>query len=316
MGCIGCSCQNRGCKTGVSLAEFLAKASGDEMSATNETVFDFPILEVESAAHHTDFFRNLPSLELRKGEPVIVQTADGGYDIGTVKSLGKTAKFKFERKYLSPQSPDILSVLRRPTPDDLERHRQHQEQRPEIKRFTLAKIEELGLDMTYVDAEIRLDEQRLTIYFTAEQRVDFRELVRLLAAQFKTRIQLTQIPFREKARRLGGIGTCGRTLCCSTWLPDLEPVNADAAKYQNLPLNTSRLNGQCGRLKCCLNYELHTYMSQLQKFPALNSLVRTEKGLARVEKIDILKEEIWLHYDDDTWLSIPLERFNALFVKR
>lgn len=315
MGCVGCSCSSGGCNTGVSLEAFLAQAFGDEVPAS-DIYFDFPILEVEFATHRGEFFRNAPSLELRKGEQVIVQTDGGGYDIGIVKSLGKTAKFKLEQKHLLPESPDILSVLRRPTSDDLDRHQKHHDQLPDIKRFTFSKIEELGLEMKYVDAEIRLDEQRTTIYFTADQRVDFRELVRILAAQFKTRIQLTQISAREEAKRVGGIGSCGRTLCCSTWLPDFEHVTAEAAKYQNLPLNATRLNGQCGRLKCCLNYELDSYLLQLQKFPTIESRVKTEKGFARVEKIDIFKEEVWLHHDDDTWLSLPLERFNALFVRR
>lgn len=315
MGCVGCSCSSSGCKTGISLEAFLAQAFGDEVSV-DDSFFDYPILEVEFATHRSEFFRNAPSLDLRKDEQVIVQTDGGGYDIGIVKSMGKTAKFRLEQKQLSPDSPDILPVLRRPTDEDLTRHQKHQEQLPEVKRFTLSKIEELGLDMKYVDAEIRLDEQRTTIYFTADQRVDFRELVRVLAAQFKTRIQLTQISAREEAKRVGGIGSCGRTLCCSTWLPDFEHVNAEAAKYQNLPLNATRLNGQCGRLKCCLNYELDSYLLQLQKFPTIESRVKTDKGFARVEKIDIFKEEVWLHHDDDTWLSLSLERFNALFVKR
>lgn len=315
MGCIGCSCSSGGCKTGVSLEAFLAQAFGDEAPA-EDTYFDFPILEVEFATRRSDFFRNAPNLDLRKGEHVIVKTENNGYDIGIVKSLGKPAKFKLEQINLLPDSPDILPVLRRPNPDDLARHQKHLDQLPDIKRFTISKIEELGLDMKYVDTEIRLDEQRLTIYFTADQRVDFRELVRLLAAQFKTRIQLTQISAREEAKRIGGIGSCGRTLCCSTWLPDFVHVTSEAAKYQNLPLNATRLNGQCGRLKCCLNYELDSYLLQLQKFPAIDSRVRTEKGFARVEKIDIFKEEVWLHHDDDTWLSLSLERFNALFVKR
>lgn len=315
MGCIGCSCANGNCKTGISLEAFLAQTFGDEV-LVSDTYFDFPILEVEFATHRSGFFRNAPSLDLRKNDSVIVETDDGGYDIGTVKSIGKTAKFKLEQKKLSPESPDIMSVLRRPTAEDLEYHQKHQAQLPEVKRFTLSKIEELGLEMKYVDAEIRLDEQRTTIYFTADQRVDFRELVRILAAQFRMRIQLTQISAREEAKRTGGIGSCGRSLCCSTWLPDFEHVSAEAAKYQNLPLNATRLNGQCGRLKCCLNYELDSYLLQLQKFPTIDSRVKTDKGFARVEKIDIFKEEIWLHHDDDTWLSLSLERFNALFVKR
>lgn len=315
MGCIGCSCNSSGCKTGISLAAFLSQTFGDE-ATDSETEFDFPILEVEFTTRRSSFFRRAPHLELRKGHSVIVQTEDGGYDIGTVKSLGKTVKLKLAQKHLTPESPDILPVLRRATDDDLARHQKHLEQLPDVKRFTLSKIEELGLDMKYVDAEIRLDEQRLTIYFTADQRVDFRELVRVLAAQFRTRIQLTQISFREEAKRIGGIGSCGRTLCCSTWLPDFEHVTADAAKFQNLPLNTTRLNGQCGRLKCCLNYELDTYLLKLQKFPTIDSYVKTEKGLARVEKIDIFKEEVWLHHEDDTWVSLSLERFNALFVKQ
>ncbi|MDW8438559.1 MAG: regulatory iron-sulfur-containing complex subunit RicT [Chloroherpetonaceae bacterium] len=316
MGCIGCSCANSGCKTGVSLAAFLAKTFGDEEpESVADSAFDFPFAEVEFATRRSEFYRNETNLTLKKGDDVVVE-AEGGYDIGKVKSLGKTAKFKMERKNVPMDSPDVLSVIRVATPEDLALHRRHIEQLPSVKRFTLAKIEELGLEMKYVDAEIRLDEKRITIYFTADQRVDFRELVKLLAAQFKTRIQLTQISPREEAKRVGGIGSCGRTLCCSTWLPDFEHVTADAAKNQNLPLNATRLNGQCGRLKCCLNYELDSYVALLQKFPAIDSRVKTERGVARVEKIDIFKEEIWLHHEDGAWTTLSLERFNALFVKR
>lgn len=317
MGCIGCSCANSGCKTGISLAAFLAKTFGDDGAETvAEPEIDFPLVEVEFDVRRSEFYRNARSLPLRKGDAVIVQTDDDGFDIGVVKSLGKTAKFKIERKKSSAESPDAMPILRLATPEDMAWHQRHREQLPSVKRFAIAKIEEMGLDMKYVDAEIRLDEKRITIYFTAEQRVDFRELVRALASQFKTRIQLTQIPPREEAKRVGGIGSCGRTLCCSTWLVDFEHVTADAPKQQNLPLNAMRLNGQCGRLKCCLNYELDSYLALMQKFPAIDSRVKTENGMARVEKIDIFKEEVWLRRDDDALLSMPLERFNALFVKR
>jgi cell fate regulator YaaT (PSP1 superfamily) len=317
MGCVGCACGSGGCKTGVSLEDFLKKTFGETDEETDfEEPGSFNIVEVEFSSNRSDFFRNPLELNLAKGESVVVQS-DGGYDLGKVKSTGKAVRRKLEIKRVQSSSPEILDIIRKASLDDQRRFEKHAQQLFDVKRFTLTKIEEFGLEMKYVDAEIRHDEQKTTIFFTAEQRVDFRELVRVLAGQFKTRIQLTQISAREEAKRVGGIGSCGRTLCCSTWLSDFEHVTADAAKYQNLPLNSTRLNGQCGRLKCCLNYELDLYLVQLKKFPPIESRVRTETGFARVEKIDIFKDEVWLRLEQqDAFLSMPLERFNALFVKR
>jgi cell fate regulator YaaT (PSP1 superfamily) len=155
--------------------------------------------------------------------------------------------------------------------------------------------------MKLVHVEWQLDRKKITLYFTAEKRVDFRLLVRQLAKRFRARVELRQIGARDEAARIGGIGACGRELCCSTWLQDFSPVGTQSAKAQGLPMNPARLSGQCGRLKCCLNYELELYMASLQRFPRVDSRVSTKHGVARVRKVDIFRDVVWVQHRDGTW---------------
>jgi len=159
----------------------------------------------------------------------------------------------------------------------------------------------MNLPMKLVDVEWQFDHKKVTFYFTAEHRVDFRALVRELAKRFRTRVELRQIGARDEAARIGGIGSCGRELCCSTWLQSFQPVSTQSAKIQNLPLNPVRLSGQCGRLKCCLNYELELYMGALKDYPRIDSYVTTKNGKGRVQKINIFKEVVWVQFEDGTW---------------
>jgi cell fate regulator YaaT (PSP1 superfamily) len=170
----------------------------------------------------------------------------------------------------------------------------------------------MNLPMKLVDVEWQFDHKKVTFYFTAEHRVDFRELVRDLARRFRTRVELRQIGARDEAARIGGIGSCGRELCCSTWLQEFKPVSTQAAKVQNLPLNPVRLSGQCGRLKCCLNYELEQYMSALSAFPEISTPITTEYGRGSIEKLDIFKNIVWILYSDNTWDSKPLSEVQNL----
>jgi cell fate regulator YaaT (PSP1 superfamily) len=166
--------------------------------------------------------------------------------------------------------------------------------------------------MKLVDAEWQFDRKKVTFYFTADHRVDFRQLVRDLARRFRTRVDLRQIGARDEAARIGGIGSCGRELCCSTWLQEFKPVSTQAAKVQNLPLNPVRLSGQCGRLKCCLNYELEQYMTALSGFPTVDTPIETEVGKGTIQKLDIFKEMVWIQYQDGNWEDRPLSEVRDL----
>ena len=174
-------------------------------------------------------------------------------------------------------------------------------------------IDDLKLEMKLSDIEYQADNSKATFYYSAEDRVDFRELIKLLAGEFKIRVEMRQISLRQEAGRLGGIGSCGRELCCSTWLSDFKSVSTGAARYQNLSLNPSKLSGQCGRLKCCLNYELDTYMSALEDIPKVEKPLLTEKGVAKLQKTDIFRKIMWFGYDDEnTWHPIDVKRVNEI----
>ena len=163
--------------------------------------------------------------------------------------------------------------------------------------------------MKLSDVEYQADNAKATFYYSADDRVDFRELIKILAGEFHIRIEMRQISLRQEAGRLGGIGSCGRELCCSTWLSEFKSVSTSAARYQNLSLNPSKLSGQCGRLKCCLNYELETYMEALEDIPTLSAPITTEKGTARLQKTDIFRKIMWFSYDDEnTWHPIHVNR--------
>ncbi len=174
-------------------------------------------------------------------------------------------------------------------------------------------IEDLKIGMKLTDVEYQADNTKATFYYSAEERVDFRELIKLLAGEFKIRVEMRQISLRQEAGRLGGIGSCGRELCCSTWLGDFKSVSTQAARYQNLSLNPSKLSGQCGRLKCCLNYELDTYMEALKDIPEVEKPLETAKGRAKLQKTDIFRKIMWFGYDDEnTWYPLDVKRVNEI----
>jgi cell fate regulator YaaT (PSP1 superfamily) len=167
--------------------------------------------------------------------------------------------------------------------------------------------------MKMTDVEFQADNTKATFFYSAEERVDFRELIKVLAAEFKIRVEMRQISLRQEAGRLGGIGSCGRELCCSTWLSDFKSVSTTAARYQNLSLNPGKLSGQCGRLKCCLNYELDTYMEALEGIPELEEPLKTDKGDATLQKTDIFRKIMWFGYDkENTWIAVPVSRVTEI----
>jgi cell fate regulator YaaT (PSP1 superfamily) len=251
---------------------------------------------------------------LRVNDLVLVDS-ERGTDAGFVSMTGSLVHAKRKAKKLS--SEPIAVLTRKATVADAERYNRNRSSELEAMRVCRARIESFALPMKLVDAEWQFDHHRITFFFTADGRVDFRELVRDLASIFRTRIELRQIAVRDEAKRIGGMGVCGRELCCTTHLGRYEHITLDHAKTQALQLNPTKLSGQCGRLKCCLLYELDAYVDGLKRFPPIESTVRTTKGDGKVAKIDIFRDILYLHHDaTGEWETITLDELKKLATER
>lgn len=257
-----------------------------------EAEVDSTYIEIRFKAGRREVYLNSNSLDLAIGDPVIVE-ADRGIDYGMVNLTGEMVRLRMRAG--GKDSTDAWpAILRKATLEDIEHAEGAAEREADAFATIRAGIDQHRLPMSVVDVEWQFDGNKVTAYFTAEKRVDFRKLVRDLASKLKTRIELRQIGARDAAARIGGIGVCGRELCCSTWIQEFKPVSTQAAKTQGLPLNPVRLSGLCGRLKCCLNYELEQYMEALARFPEVGSSVETSDGRARVTKVDIFSDQVGL----------------------
>jgi len=263
------------------------------------------IVEVTFKGNRRDYFRAEPgAAELNTH--VIVE-ADRGEDIGRVTASGAVAERKCSGCSTGCAAPvPELRVLRPARPDEVEAARALREDEPRVRRITREKVLQYGLKMKVTEAEWQFDRNKLTIYFTAERRVDFRELVRDLAKTFRTRIELKQIGVRDEAALLGGIGRCGRELCCSTWLRELKPVSLQLAKDQRLSLNPAQISGCCGRLMCCLTYEHESYVQARKRFPREGKTIVTAKGKEKVVSVDIWRERILLKDEDGNRRTVVL----------
>lgn len=277
-------------------------------------VEQFPILEVAFKGGRKDFFRSSADLDVATGDHILVE-ADRGIDLGTVHLSGEMVRIRLRSKALDVDG-HFPAVVRRASLEDLDRWEENKEKETETFLVGRRTIDRMVLPMKLVDVEWQFDSKKVTFYFTADHRVDFRELVRKLARRFRTRVELRQIGARDEAARIGGIGSCGRELCCSTWLQEFKPVTTQAAKTQNLPLNPARLSGQCGRLKCCLNYELEAYMAALRRFPSVDSQLVLDDGPATVRKVDIFKETVLLQFKAGGWIQKDLESVRPFMPKR
>lgn len=266
----------------------------------------FDIVEVRFKNGRKEFFRNVHNLHLTTGEAVIVDVPNG-HHLGHVALQGELVRLQMRKKNVE-NNDDIKSIYRVATLKDIEKYESViNRELPTLYR-TRQIIDELKLNMKLTDVEYQADNLKATFYYSSNDRVDFRELIKLLAGEFKIRVEMRQISLRQEAGRLGGIGSCGRELCCSTWLHDFKTVTTSAARYQNLSLNPSKLSGQCGRLKCCLNYELDTYMEALQGIPEVERL-ETEKGTAKLQKTDIFRKIMWFGYgEENTWHPLEIAR--------
>lgn len=268
------------------------------------------IVEIRFKNSRKEFFRNVNGLSLNVGDVVAVESSPG-HDIGVVSITGELVRLQMRKKNVNPKNEDIRKIYRKAKQQDIDKWREAQSLEVETmyKARTLAL--RLGLQMKISDVEYQGDKSKAIFYYTANGRVDFRELIKVLAEEFKVRIEMRQIGARQEAARLGAIGSCGRELCCSTWLNDFRTVTTSAARYQQLSLNPLKLAGQCGKLKCCLNYELDSYLDALKEFPEIdNKKLATEKGYAFHQKTDIFKRIIWWSYtsEPDVFHAISIER--------
>ncbi|MAY84256.1 MAG: hypothetical protein CMP59_08995 [Flavobacteriales bacterium] len=301
------SCGNGGCDK-LTVFNWLSNMDQPDGKGT------YPAVEVRFKNGRKEFFSFDPEhMTLYEGEAVVVDMTKG-YDIGIVSLSGELVRLQIQKKHLVQNFDAFSKVLRKATEKDLElwENGKAKEAQTMVRSREIAR--DLNLAMKISDVEYQADQSKVIFYYTAEERVDFRELIRKLADAFKTRIEMKQIGMRQEAGRLGGIGSCGRELCCSTWLTDFRSVSTSAARYQQLSLNPSKLAGQCGKLKCCLNYELDLYVEELKEFPNTKHKLKTEKGNAFFQKMDIFKKRMWYSYADqpNEFIEMSLEQVKGI----
>lgn len=251
------------------------------------------------------FFKNVHSLPLHIGSVVTVES-NSGHDVGVVSLTGELVRIQMKKKHFPEES--VLKIYRLANQRDIEVWQEARKKEDSVKIEARKIAQNLSLQMKITDVEYQGDAGKVTFYYTAENRIDFRQLIKDLAGTFRTKIDMKQIGFRQEAAKIGGIGSCGRELCCSTWLTDFRSVNTNAARYQQLSINPQKLAGQCGKLKCCLNYELDSYLDALHDFPSTSTMLDTEKGRAFCIKIDVFKKKMWFAYVDSSmaWYDLDI----------
>lgn len=272
----------------------------------------FDIVEVRFKGSRKEFFVNSDNLYLEMGEMVVVEPNTGGYDIGHVSLTGELVRLQLKKHRIKAEDVS-KKVYRKASENDVAKYNLAKGLEWETMHRARNLALELGLSMKISDVDYQGDKTKATFYYTAEGRVDFRELIKKMAEAFRIRIEMRQIGMRQEASRLGGIGSCGRELCCSTWLTEFKTVSTSAARYQNLSLNTLKLAGQCGKLKCCLNYELDSYLDALKDIPNNIDRIETESGTAYLQKTDIFKKTMWFSYPKaENWIPIPADQVREI----
>ncbi|HMU45608.1 MAG TPA: regulatory iron-sulfur-containing complex subunit RicT [Chitinophagaceae bacterium] len=320
MGCAGCNTANgkpNGCKSNGGCS-----TGGCNRMNAYDWLQNLPIADYDSACKvievsfsqgtRKDFYRN-PSLQpFEKGDLIAVEGVSG-FDVGEVSLTGEIVRLQMKKRNVKEDNPDMKRVLRRASDRDIDILKQNKEREPEAVIRSRAIARQLKLDMKISQVEMQADGRKATFFYIADGRVDFRELIKVYASEFKLKVEMRQIGARQEAGKVGGIGSCGRELCCSTWLTDFKSVNTAAARYQNLSINQSKLSGQCGRLKCCLNYELDTYLDALQHFPENCDTIQVAKGTAFLIKKDIFKDLMWYSLpDSNKQYPLAIERVKKI----
>lgn len=262
-------------------------------------------VEVRFKNDRKQFYLNTQDLPLAIGNLVAVE-ANPGFDVGVVSLTGELVKIQMAKKRVSEESP--MKIYRQASAKDIETWQEARKKEESVKTESRKIAKRLNLEMKISDVEFQGDGTKATFYYTAEGRVDFRQLIKDYASTFRIKIDMKQIGYRQEAAKVGGIGSCGRELCCSTWLTDFRSVNTQAARYQQLSINPQKLAGQCGKLKCCLNYELDSYVESLSHFPSSSTVLDTEKGRAFCIKIDVFKKKMWFAYVESSiaWYDLDI----------
>lgn len=323
MGCSNCSCGSDGTSSGCGKTGGCSTGSCNKLNTFDwladidlPEYGDYNTIEVSfKLGARKEFFKKPDYIHLATGDYVTVEGSSGGFDIGKVSLMGELVKAQMKKKRLK-EGAKLPNVVRQANERDIERLHEAREKEHETMIRARVISRELGLNMKIGDVEYQGDKRKVTFYYTADGRVDFRELIRIYAKEFKVKIEMRQIGARQESARIGGLGACGRELCCSTWLSDFKSVSTLAARYQNLAINQSKLSGQCGRLKCCLNYELNTYLDALQDFPRQVNRLETKKGTANLIKTDIFKRIMYFAFHKDFGASeihaLPVERVKTI----
>ncbi len=322
MGCGSCStgggCAPAGCKSngncltgGCQKLEVYDWLSNLDMPSN---YIPFQVVEVKFKGARKEFFLNSENIYLEIGELVAVEGPTGGYDIGHISLTGELVRTQMKRRKTSLDQV-TRKIYRKASEADVEKWKLAKDMEWETMHKARKLALDLRLSMKISDVDYQGDKTKATFYYTAEGRVDFRELIKKMAETFRVRIEMRQIGMRQEAGRLGGIGSCGRELCCSTWLTNFKTVSTAAARYQNLSLNTLKLAGQCGKLKCCLNYELDTYLDALKDIPDRIESLQTEVGIARHQKTDIFKKLMWFSYaNQEDWIPLKVDRVKEIMA--
>ena len=306
MGCTSCGTATGG-KPGGCKSNGGCSTGGCNRMNTYDWLHNLPMSDVESSCKiievsfnkgtRKDFFRNPSLQQYEKGEMIAVEGVSG-FDVGEVSLTGEIVRLQMKKRGVKEENPEIKKVLRPASDRDVDLMVQNKAREPEAVIRSRAIAKQLKLDMKISQVEMQADGRKATFFYIADGRVDFRELIKVYASEFKVKVEMRQIGARQEAGKVGGIGSCGRELCCSTWLTDFKSVNTAAARYQNLSINQAKLSGQCGRLKCCLNYELDTYLDALQHFPENCDVIKVAKGNAFLIKKDIFKNLMWYTLPD------------------
>ena len=323
MACTNCSttagnapgCKSKGaCSTGncgkMPIFNWLSNMS----LPTGQDPFD--ILEVRFKNGRKEFFKNKNNLNVHMGDNVAVE-ASPGHDIGVVSLKGELVRLQMRKKKISVDSEKVKTLYRHASESDLEKWGIARNREKETMYRAREMALKLGLDMKIGDVEFQGDNVKAIFYYTSESRVDFRDLIKVMADEFKIRIEMRQIGVRQEAQLMGGIGSCGRELCCSTWLNDFRSVSTSAARYQQLSLNPQKLAGQCGKLKCCLNYELDMYVEAIKDFPESNVKLKTKKGDAFMQKMDIFRRKLWYSYisEPSHFIELNLDKVQEVLAQ-
>lgn len=321
MSCSGCGTATGGKPNGCKSNGGCSSGGCNRMNA-HDWLRNLPLVDTDSQCRvievsfsqgtRKDFFRNPSLQQFEKGDLIAVEGV-GGFDVGEVSLTGEIVRLQLKKRGIKEDNPEMKKVLRLATDRDIELLKQNKAREPEAVIRSRAIAKQLRLDMKISQVEMQADGRKATFFYIADGRVDFRELIKVYASEFKVKVEMRQIGARQEAGKVGGIGSCGRELCCSTWLTEFKSVNTAAARYQNLSINQTKLSGQCGRLKCCLNYELDTYLDALQHFPDNCDVLQVAKGNAFLIKKDIFKNLMWYTLpDSNKQYPLTLERVRKI----